>query len=182
MYQFAGWEFVHSLFAESLGMGGIDMIEEPRIETCGPMDFVGVALHGNPETTPFCNAWKLFGTVADDAGISRIGKDIYGLQIYHPAFPKEFELTYMACLKKEPEMDVPIRMIMKSVPQSRYAVQKVEGGVSGIDDVLVYLYQDYIPKNGLRVAMPIDFENYCNVQDHDSSPEDIEIWVPVVNA
>ncbi len=122
------------------------------------------------------------GAVADDAGMSRIGKDVYGLQIYHPAFPKKFELTYMACLKKEPEMDVPVRMIMKSVPQCMYAVQKVEGGVSGIDDVLVYLYREYIPKSGFRVAMPIDFEKYCKVQDHESCPDDIEIWVPVEDA
>ena len=82
-------------------MPGTEMREETRIETCGPMDFVGVALYGNPETTPFCSAWELFGAVADDAGISRIGKHIYGLQIYHPRFPKQFELTYMACLQRE---------------------------------------------------------------------------------
>ncbi len=52
------------------------MSNETRIETCGPMDFVGVALHGNPETTRFSKAWELFGEVADAAGISRIGKDI----------------------------------------------------------------------------------------------------------
>ena len=155
------------------------MNEETRIETLGPMEFVGVAIYGNAETTPFCRSWELFGEVADDASISRIGKDIYGLQIYHPKFPEKFELTYMACLLREPDMDVPIRMITKSVPRCRYAVQKVDGGVAGIDKTLIYLYQDYIPKHGLRVAMPIDFEKYCNVQDHDSCPDDIEIWVPV---
>ncbi len=95
------------------------MSEETRIETCGPMEFVGVALYGNPEATPFCNAWELFGAVADDAGLSRIGRHIYGLQIYHPKFPKQFELTYMACLQREPQMDVPIRMIVKLVFLSR---------------------------------------------------------------
>jgi predicted transcriptional regulator YdeE len=146
------------------------------------MSFVGVALHGNPETTPLSNAWELFGAVADDAGISRIGKDIFGLQIYHPKFPKQFELTYMACLQTEPEMDVPIRMFFKSLPESRYAVQKVEGDVTGIDRALIYLYKDYIPNNGLRAAMPIDFEKYCNVRDHESCPDNIEIWVPVEDA
>jgi len=59
------------------------------------------------------------------------------------------------------------------------AIQKVEGGVKGIDEALIYLYKDYIPKNGLCVAMPIDFEKYCNVQDHESCPDEIEIWVPI---
>jgi predicted transcriptional regulator YdeE len=158
------------------------MSDKTRIEKCGPMSFVGVALYGNPETTRFCNAWELFGAVADDAGISRIGKDVFGLQIYHPKFPEQFELTYMACLQREPEMDVPIRMFGKSLPESRYAVQKVEGGVTGIDQALIYLYKDYIPKHGLRVAMPIDFEKYCNMQDHESCADDIEMWVPVGDA
>ena len=149
----------------SPGMPGVGMSTQTRIETRSSMEFVGVALHGNPESGFLSEAWDLFGAVADDAGISRIGKDIYGLQIYHPDFPKRFELTYMACIKKEPEMDVPVGMLMKSLPQCRYAVQKVAGGVSGIDDVLMYLYRDFIPKSGLRVAMPIDFEKYCNVKN-----------------
>ena len=164
------------------GMLGNIMSEETRIEIFGPIDFVGVAIYGNPETTPFSKAWELFGEVADEASISRVGKDIYGLQIYHPRFPKLFELTYMACLQRDPDMDVPIRMIVKALPESRYVVQKVTGGVPGIDQALIYLYQDYIPKHSLRVAMPVDFEKYCNVQDHESCPDDIEIWVPVKDA
>ncbi len=89
---------------------------------------------------------------------------------------------YIACLQNEPEMDVPIRMISKSLPESRYAVQRVEGGVRGVDQALTYLCKDYIPTNDLRVAMPIDFEKYCNVQDHDSCSDDIEVWVPVEEA
>ena len=158
------------------------MSDNTRIEKCGSMRFIGVALYGNPETTPFCHAWELFGAVADDAGISRIGKNIFGLQVYHPKFPEQFEMMYIACLQNEPEMDVPIRMISKSLPESRYAVQRVEGGVRGVDRALTYLYKDYIPTNGLRVAMPIDFEKYCNVQDHESCPDDIEVWVPVKEA
>lgn len=161
---------------------GKNMSGKTRIETCGPIDFVGVAIHGNPKTTPFCTAWELFGQVADDAGISRIGRDIYGLQIYHPEFPRRFEMTYMACLRKSPDMAVPMRMISKSLPACQYAVQKVDGGVEAIDNALVYLYKEYIPNNGFRGAMPIDFEKYCNVQDHESCPDDMEIWVPVERA
>jgi len=158
------------------------MNQKTRIETFGPVEFIGVALFGNPETTQFHAAWEYFGALADDEKISRIGKDIYGLQMYHPMFPKKFELTYMACIEKEPSMDLPIRMLYKILPACKYAVQKVDGGVAGIDDALIYLYREYIPKNGLCVAMPIDFEKYCNVKDHESVPDEIEIWVPVKDA
>ena len=155
------------------------MNQKTRIETFGPVEFIGVAQFGNPETTQFHTVWDYFGAIADDASISRIGKDIYGLQVYHPLFPKKFELSYMACIKKESEMNVPIRMLSKTLPECKYAVQKVDGGVMGIDAALMYLYQDYIPKNRLKVAMPVDFEKYCNVKDHQSIPDEIEIWVPV---
>ncbi len=158
------------------------MSEDTRIETSDAIDFLGVAITGDINATPCCSAWKYFGQIAGDASISRVGKDIYGLRLYHPQFPKVFERTYMACITKESGMDVPIRMIEKRLPAARYAVQKAENGVSGIDQALIYLYQDFIPKNGLRVVMPIDFEKYCNVQDHESVPDDIEIWVPVEEA
>jgi len=87
------------------------MNQKTRIEIFGPVEFIGVALFGNPETTAFHTAWDYFGVCADDASISRIGKDIYGLQLYHPGFPKKFELSYMACIEKEVDMDVPIRML-----------------------------------------------------------------------
>jgi predicted transcriptional regulator YdeE len=158
------------------------MNQETRIEIFGPVEFIGVALLGNPETTSFHAAWEYFGACADNASISRIGKDMYGLQMYHPMFPEKFELSYMACLVKEPDMDVPIRMLSKKIPKCNFAVQKVKGGVPGIDDALLYLYRDYIPDNGLVVAMPIDFEKYCTVKDHESVPDEIEIWVPVKDA
>ena len=155
------------------------MNKKTRIEIFGPAEFMGVALFSNPETTSFHAAWNYFGELADEARISRISKDIYGVQMYHPMFPKKFELSYMACIVKEPDMDVPIRMLSKKIPKSKYVIQKVEGGISGIDDALIYLYQDYIPKNALKIAMPIDFEKYCNVKNHESGPDEIEIWVPI---
>lgn len=158
------------------------MREEIRIESLGPMEFMGVALHGNPETTALADAWKLFGAVADDAGISRVGKAIYGLQIYHPDFPQRFELTYMACMAREAAAEVPARMIVKSIPACRYLVRKVAGGVSGIDEALIHVYREAIPGRGLRAALPIDFEKYIDVKDHESCPDDIEIWVPVTEA
>lgn len=88
----------------------------------------------------------------------------------------------MASILKEPDMDVPIRMLSKTIPKCTFAVHKVEGGVAGIDDALKYLYQEYIPKSGLRIALPIDFEKYCNVEDHESVPDEIEVWVPVKDA
>lgn len=155
---------------------------DTRIEEIGLIEFTGIAFYGNPEIIQFSNAWKLFGEIAENAGISRIGKDLFGLQIYHPQFPKRFELTYLACIEKEPGMVVPMRMVTKSIPASKYAVQKVHGGISGIDNALVFLYREYIPQNGYTVAMPVDFEKYCNVVDHNDVPEEIEVWVPIQDA
>lgn len=155
---------------------------DTRIESSGPSEFVGVAVYGDPGGDIADCAWKLFGEVADDAGISRVGRDIFGLQIYHPGFPEHSLLTYMACVKKPSDMAVPARMVAKSLPACEYVVATVGGGVADIDTTLIYLYREYVPKNGLRVAMPIDFERYLNVRDHESLPDHLELWVPVSEA
>jgi len=155
---------------------------ETRIERCGPMELVGVAVHGDTQSGPEDRAWGLFGATANEASVSRVGKDIFGLHIYHPRFPNPPELTYVACLVKKPGMEVPIRMIAKSLPECRYAVQKAVGGIMGIGEAFASLYEDYIPSHDLQVAMPIDFEKYCNVESHDKVPEDIEVWVPIKDA
>ncbi len=155
------------------------MNDRTRIETCGPLELMGVALCGNPATTQFHNAWEHFGKVADESSISRIGKNLYGLQIYPPWFPEKFEITYMACIERERGMEVPIRMVTKTVPRCTYVVQKVVGGIDGIDRSLEYLYKDYFPKNGLKAAMPFDFEKYYNVRSQESTTDEIEVWVPI---
>jgi predicted transcriptional regulator YdeE len=153
-----------------------------RIERLEALVFIGVPIYGNPEEIDFSRAWEYFGKEADDAGISRIGRDLYGLQIYSPWFPQRLEMTYMASIEIGDLMDVPLRMMVKTIPASRYAVQKVIGGINKIDETIMDLYQDYIPKNNYSVAMPIDFEKYCNVQNHESDPDDIEFWVPIKDA
>lgn len=160
-------------------MLGSHMSESTRIESSGPLELMGVAVYGNPAHVSFHDAWVHFGRVADEFAISRFGKDLYGLQIYPPTFPAIFEFTYMACMEKTAGIDVPIRMLMKSVPRCSYVVQKVVGGVRGIDQALQYIHKEYIPQNALRVAMPFDFEKYCNVESDDRFEGQIEVWVPI---
>ena len=84
------------------GARGEDMNRDPRIEAFGPIELMGVIVQGTIESGPEDRAWGLFGATANEASISRVGKDIYGLHIYHPRFPKPSELMYMACMEKEP--------------------------------------------------------------------------------
>jgi predicted transcriptional regulator YdeE len=155
------------------------MNQPTRRELFGPLDLMGVVLYGNPSTVRFHDAWVHFGKVGDEIALPRIGKSLYGLQLYPPSFPAVFEFTYMASIEKTPGITVPIRMLTKTVPQGSYVVQKVVGGVDGIDEALQYLYREYIPAKGLKLAMPFDFEKYCSVGGHDRLDGDIEVWVPV---
>jgi predicted transcriptional regulator YdeE len=150
-----------------------------RFETIGPIDLMGVVIYGNPDIVPFHQAWEHFGKIADEASISRIGKDLFGLQIYSPWFEEKHEITYMACIEKPVNFQIPIRLLSKTLPRCKYVIQKVEGGINGIDQNLKFLYEDYIPNNGLKIAFPYDFEKYCDIDSHDSLSNQIEIWVPI---
>jgi predicted transcriptional regulator YdeE len=70
-------------------------------------------------------------------------------------------------------------MLSKTLPKCKYVVQTVDGGINGIDQTLIYLCEDFIPNNGLKIAMPFDFEKYCNIDSHNSFSNHIEIWVPI---
>jgi predicted transcriptional regulator YdeE len=155
------------------------MKQTPRIESCGPLELIGVALFGNPAKVRFHDAWVLFGQLADEAGISRIGRTLYGLQLYPPSFPATFEFTYFASIEKTPDLKVPLAMLTKTLPRCSYVVQRIVGGVDGIDPALRYLYKDYLLNNGLKVAFPFDFEKYLNVNRQDSSDGEIEVWIPI---
>jgi predicted transcriptional regulator YdeE len=150
-----------------------------RFETLGPLDLIGTPIYANPDKVPFHLAWELFGKIADDASISRTGKDLYGLQIYPPWFREKHEIIYMACIEKQTNTETPIRMLSKTLPKCKYVVQTVDGGINGIDQTLKNLYEDFIPNNGLKIAMPFDFEKYCNIDNHNSFSNHIEIWVPI---
>jgi len=150
-----------------------------RIETLGIQEFMGVALYGNPRETSFCKAWELFRDIAEEAKISCVGQDLYGVQLYHPKFPQQFELTYLASVLRQPSLELPHRMLTKTLPSCKYAVQKTNAGIKGIDPALVYLYREYIPDHGYQVAFPFDFEKYCQVRDPETLSEEIEIWVPI---
>jgi predicted transcriptional regulator YdeE len=155
------------------------MKKEVRIEQIGPLELIGVVQYGDPKIVQFHTSWDHFGKIVRDLSLSIIGKDLYGLQIYPPWFPSRFEITYMASMEKENKMDVPIRMLSKLIPQSTYVVQKVDGGINGIDKTLRYLYEDYIPKNKFIFCYPFDFEKYCNIENQDAFFGDIELWVPI---
>lgn len=152
---------------------------EVRMETLGRLELMGVPVTGDPRTVDFHVAWRLFGRVADAEGISRAGRDLFGLQIYPPGFPKDMEITYLACIEKGGRSDPPLRLVMKSLPESRYAVGRVVGGVRNIDRMIRHLYREYLPANGYVPGMPLDFEKYCRVRSPDEVPGEIEIWVPV---
>lgn len=95
------------------------MSHEMRVESLGILALMGVILYGDPRSVNFSASWNHFGKVADDAGLSRIGKDLYGLQIYSPWFPKRFEITYMASIARESLVEVPVRMVEKTIAASQ---------------------------------------------------------------
>jgi len=93
---------------------------ETRVEYLEALEFIGVTLYGNPQKVEFSSAWEHFGKVADDADISRIGRDLYGLQIYSPWFPKRFEMTYMVSIERGELAKIPLRMVAKTIPRSKH--------------------------------------------------------------
>jgi hypothetical protein len=93
-----------ALFAETLcamrrqseNTEALHMEQGTRIESLGPLDLMGVVMYGNPSKISFHDAW-----------------------VYPPMFPAPFEFTYMAGIERVSCIDVPIRMLMKTILDAR---------------------------------------------------------------
>ena len=156
------------------------MNKEVRIEKHGPVDLMGVALIGNSQKDTFHSAWDHLKRLTDDLSISLDGKNLYGLQIYPPWFPSRSEITYMAAIEKNWDSEVPVEMLTKTIPRCNYVVHNVTDGVDGIEHALHYLYRDFIPKNKINIAMPLDFKKFHNIENKCEFYGCLEVWVPVI--
>lgn len=154
------------------------MSRDPRIVRREAFSVVGIALFGNPAREAFERAWGLFGQIADEVPWLREEQHLYGVQIYPPGYPQQFEFMYLAGVEAGTGADVPIRCVRKDLPSADYALFPVENGPQGIDAAYRYAYKDWLPSSGYDPAWPYDFEEYeLRAGAADSSA--ITVWVPV---
>lgn len=93
-------------------------------------------------------------------------------------------LEYMCAVEVETFDDLPREISGETigrmrVPEARYAVFRHEGGVDTLNVLWAAIWQDWVPRTGVKPAATPDFERYGERFDIATGRGDIEVWFPI---
>ncbi len=156
-----------------MNIDDIHLVEKDEIH------LAGIAKFGEPGKFKVCSVWSLFGKVADEIPWVRQKTELYGLELYPPHSVKPYGYTYFCGVEIEKTEPTPPLMLRKDIPATKYAVLRVDGGVSGFGNAFKFVYDEWLPKSDCEIAYPFDFELYENVTDPEVVSSDLSVWIPV---
>jgi len=107
---------------------------------------------------------------------NRAGPEFYGVCI--SINEKECKFKSIACVEVSSLDNIPEGMVGEIVPASKYAVYEHKGKISGISDTYAKLYEEEMPKSGLK-QKEVWLEVYDERYKHESDDSIMEIWCSV---
>lgn len=102
-------------------------------------------------------------------------KIFYGLSLV----TGECSFNHIACVEVSSLDGVPEGMVGKEVPKAKYAVWTYKGKMPGLTEAYRWLYEEGMPKSGLKQKKDIWLEKYDERFKDDSDDSIMEIWIPV---
>ncbi len=103
------------------------------------------------------------------------GKNFYGLSLT----TGECSFNHIACVEVSNIDEVPKDMVAKEIPGSRYAVWTYKGKMPGLTEAYRWLYEEGMPKSGLKQKKDLWLEKYDERYKDDSDESIMEIWIPI---
>ena len=83
------------------------------------------------------------------------------MELYPAGFPADHRWYYMACTEVEGlEEPFPSGMLSRYIPACQYVKFTVRGPVTEIAPAFQYIYKDWLPKSGVKIAGTYDLELY----------------------
>jgi len=148
-----------------------------RFVTKPAFSVVGLAYHGKNENNEIAQLWGEFN---QKAGPPPAGSNTaYGVCNMVPGLP-EGHFEYLAGYELTAGQPVPEGMVVRQLPEYRYAVFAHHGGIEGLRQTYQNIYQVWMPEAGLKpVVAGLDMEVYTDEFDGFSPKSVFYIYVPV---
>ncbi len=210
-YQFGSQEAFSRAFRECFGLtplafrrrGGLHSLEaarridaaalihyqegvtmEPRMETKGPVNLVGLVYYGDNKNWEIPKLWEEFIPSMGKIPNALPGGEAYGVCFYSGNFSKTGLFYYLAALPVLSLENIPMEMVGKTLPASDYAVFTHSGALVGesktIRDTYGYAYGTWLPRSGFENPFGFDFEFYGERFHGNQDPNsEIEVWIPI---
>ena len=153
-------------------------IPQPRYETCGPLDIVGLPKNYTSETrTQIPLLWERFSKWIGHVP-HQIGHMTYGVIRNND---KGRGFYYMAGVQVSATTAVPDDLRLLQLPEQKYAVFTHDGPVTQLFQTMCNIYALWVPSAGDALADAPCFERYSEDFDPRTGQGWIEIWLPVID-
>jgi AraC family transcriptional regulator len=151
----------------------------PVLEARDAFQVAGVMslVKDDPQVT--AQLWNMLGQELAAEGDTGTPRSYYGIAWYPKGWEQRGHL-YMAAVRVEDGETPGSALVMKRMPQSKYARFIHKGPYQDLGLTLDYIYQTWLPQSGQRLAGPFEIESYG--QDFggpDSGASEWKIYVPI---
>jgi len=152
---------------------------QPRFVDLAELNLVGLPYYGNPAGGKFTETWHRFFALESSIH-NRVDPAVcYGVELYDKDFMPGKDWYYFVAVQVSDPKEIPGLLFAKRFPACRYAVFPAVGGVPKISEVFGYIYNEWLPASGYKMAYPWDFEVYGEQFKGDAPDSLVEIYIPI---
>jgi len=112
-----------------------------------------------------------------------IGTELYSIEVYPDAFFDTFNpassFEKWATVEVSETFDVPADMEILTIPSGLYAVFTHYGPAANGPETYRYIFTEWLPASGYRVAQRPHFAVMGEKYKSDSADSEEEIWIPI---
>jgi AraC family transcriptional regulator len=154
--------------------------EGPKIVTMKAMYVVGMPCFSDNKHGEFKAIWDVFGSRMERVSGRLASGRAFGLQWYTSEFSTQGKWFFLPCVEVENLDRIPEEMVGKMIPEYRYAVFTLTGGLFRLGELYHFIYHGWLPSSSYIPAAMFDFELYDDrFRGVDNPATAIDICIPL---
>jgi predicted transcriptional regulator YdeE/DNA-binding transcriptional MerR regulator len=161
----------------SLQLSGKDNKMEPRFETRPAFMVVGMMYRGKNENLEINAMWNDFIPRFNEINDKDLRETFGVCRGLKGARDGEFE--YVAGVRVKSVNDLPEDMVVRMVPEQKYAVFTHRGALEGLRAFIDYIYQSWLPQSGFELTSGPDLEVYDEKFKYFAEDSEFYILLPI---
>lgn len=150
---------------------------EPQIILDKEFKLIGMKETVKPGSEGIKNLWDSFTSKKSIIKNSITQDTVLGICEYMPNITDESEFSYFAGIEVMDFSDIPKEMLIKTIPNSKYAVFTHKGSLSKLKDTYTFIYGIWLPQSGYELAELDTIELYDS-RANTADPE-FDIHIPL---
>jgi AraC family transcriptional regulator len=155
-------------------------LAEPRVETYGPFSTAGLTQRYTAATNhAIPQQWQTFAPYLGHVPGQR--PDSGSLGVCYDFNPDDGSFAYLSAVELQGATAVDAPLCRVDLPKARYLVFTIATHISTVGAAWAAIYNDWLPKSGLKIAAAPTFEFYDGRFDPMTGNGGFEIWIPLAD-